>query len=142
MKLGSPEYLVEVQKQTNVDEEYLRLAKNEYDSYTMVLEAEPAKGVKEPVIIGYKEEAGKIVDIWAGQRPTTYVLSGPYGVWVDILLGKIGPTKAFTMRKLKVKGNFIKFLASSDSAIRWTQILQTIPTEFEGDYAKFNMPGK
>ena len=141
MKFGSPEYLAEVQRRTNSDAEYLQMAKNENESYTMILEAEPKHGVLSPVSIGYQEKEGKIVDIWSGERPTTFTLSGSYGVWVDILRGKLGPNKAFTMRKLKVRGNFLKLLASSDSTIRWLKILQGIPTAFEGDYTQFNITG-
>lgn len=142
MKLGSPEYLAEVQRRTNSNEEYLKLAKNENDSYTLILEAEPEKGVPNTITISYREEAGKIVEIVPEGRPTSFTLSGPYGVWVDILRGKLSPTKAFTMRKLKVRGNFLKLLASSDTTIAWLKILTTIPTEFEGEYAAFNLKGE
>ena len=142
MKLGSPEYLEEIKKRSNADEEYRRLAANDTDSYTMVLEAEPAKGVSAAVTIGYGLQNGVIADIWSGERKTTYTLSGKYGVWVEILRGKLGPNKAFTMRKLKVRGNFLKLLAGSDSTLRWVEILKTIPTEFEGAYAQYNLPGQ
>ncbi|MBC7338934.1 MAG: hypothetical protein H5U04_03630 [Firmicutes bacterium] len=45
MKLGSPEYLEAMKEATNADAEYRRLAKNESESYLLVLEAEPARGV-------------------------------------------------------------------------------------------------
>jgi hypothetical protein len=48
--------------------------------------------------------------------------------------------KVFIMRKLKVRGNFLKLLRGADSTVRWVQILQTIPTEFEGEYAQYNLP--
>jgi putative sterol carrier protein len=141
MKLGSPEYLEEVQKRTNADEEYRRLAAEEHDSYTLVIQAEPDKGVHEDLVVGFRVDGGQITEIWQGERPTDFTLSGPYGVWVDILRGKLGPMKAFTMRKLKVRGNFLKLLRGADSTVRWVQILQTIPTEFEGEYAQYNLPG-
>jgi len=142
MKLGSPEYLEEVKKRSNADEEYRRLAAEDIDSYTMVLEAEPDKGVMETVTIGYDLQNGEITAIWTGERKTTYTLSGRYGVWVDILRGKLGPNKAFTMRKLKVRGNFLKLLASADSTLRWVEVLKTIPTDFEGVYEQYNLPGQ
>jgi len=141
MKLGSLEYLDEVQKRTNADEKYRRLAAEEHDSYTLVIQAEPQKGVNQDMVVGFRVDAGQITDIWQGERPTDFTLLGPYGVWVDILRGALGPNKAFTMRKLKVRGNFLKLLMGSDSTIRWVQILQTIPTEFEGVYAQYNLPG-
>ena len=143
MKVGSPEYPAEVQRRTNSDAEYLQMAKNENESYTMIMEADPKHGVLSSVIIGYQAKEGKIVDIWSGKRLTTFMIFGPYGVWVDILRGKLGPRKAFFMHNLKVRGNFLKTLSKSrnDSVIRWLKILQSIPTAFEGDYAQFNITG-
>ena len=140
MKLGSPEYLAEVQKRTNADEEYRRLAASEHDSYTLMLQAEPQRGVDEDVVVGFRVEAGEIAEIWQGERPTDFTLLGPYGVWVDILRGELGPNKAFTMRKLKIRGNFLRLLRGADSTIRWVEILRTVPTEFEGEYAPCNFP--
>jgi len=42
-------------------------------------------------------------------------------------------------RKLKVKGNFMKLLKYSDGMLRWVEILRTIPTKFEGQYAQHNI---
>lgn len=141
MKLCSQEYMDEVKKRTNADAEYRRLAKNDTESYTMTLSAEPDKGVKSSLVAGYSLLKGEITEAWLGDRKTTFTLSGPYGVWVDVLRGAISPNKALTMRKLRVSGPLLKLLAGADSTMRWVEILRSIPTEFEGDYAKFNMPG-
>jgi hypothetical protein len=45
------------------------------------------------------------------------------------------------MRKLKTQGPFLQLLAGSKRIIRWVEILRTIPTEFEGTYAQYNLPG-
>ncbi|MGQ9585630.1 MAG: SCP2 sterol-binding domain-containing protein [Anaerolineae bacterium] len=136
MKLGSLEYLEEVKTRSNADAKYRELAKGQNESYTLVLEAEPAKGVLQPVIVGFTTADGEITEIWKGERPTLFTLSAPYGVWVDILKGKLGPTKAITMRKLRTQGPFLQLLKGADRTIRWVEILRTIPTEFEGDYAR------
>jgi len=62
-------------------------------------------------------------------------------VWVEVRRGAISPNQALTMRKLKVSGNILRLLKGADSTIRWVEVLRTIPTEFAGDYAKYNMPG-
>lgn len=142
VKFASPEYLEEMKKRTNSDPKYQELAKNESGSYTMILQAEPENGVPNTIVVGYREENGKIVETWVGERPTDFVISGKYGVWVDILNGKMGPTKAFVMRKLKVKGDFLKIVQGSAATDRWIQILRTIPTEFEGKYAQYNIKGE
>ena len=84
LKFGSLEYMNEVMKRTNADAEYERLSKEETGSFTMLLGAEPANGIPKPIVVGYREEKGKILEVWEGERQTDFVLSGPYGVWVDI----------------------------------------------------------
>jgi putative sterol carrier protein len=141
MRFGTLEYLEEVKRCSNADEEYQRLAKDESDSYLMVVKAEPDKGIPETLTIGYAADHGTITEVWIGERKTDFVLQGPYGVWVRILNGKLDPNKAMMMRKLKVKGNLLQLLRTADATIRWLQVLQTIPTEFEGDYADQSFTG-
>lgn len=142
MKLGSKEYMDEVGRRSNADEKYRKLAKGQFETYTLVLEAEPAKGVHAPVIVGFECRDGEFVEVWEGARPTLFTLSAPYGTWVEILRGKLGATKAITMRKLKVQGPFLQLLKGGDRVLLWVDILRTIPTEFEGDYAQYNIAGQ
>jgi len=141
MELASKEYLKEVMKRSNADEKYLKLAKGENASYTFMIQAEPEKGVEKDIVLGYTVEDGVTTDIWLGERKTEFTISGKYGVWVNILIGKTGVTKAFLMRKLKVRGNLMKIIKMSKATERWLEILRTIPTEFHGEYAKYNIKG-
>jgi hypothetical protein len=142
MKLASLEYLEEVKKRSNADEKYLDLAKGNNESYTLVLEPEPDKDVSEQIITGFDNVDGMMNEVWLGQRPTQFTLSAPYGVWVDILRGKMGPTKAIASRKLKTQGPFLQLLQGGNRIIRWVEILRTVPTEFEGTYAQYDLPGE
>jgi putative sterol carrier protein len=141
MKFGSMEYLEEVQRRSNGDAEYQRLAKDECDSYLMVVQAEPDKEVPRTLRIGYAADQGTITEVWIGERRTDFVLTGSYGVWVRILTGDLDPNKALMMRKLKVKGNLLQLLRTADATIRWLQVLQTISTEFEGEYVAQSFAG-
>lgn len=141
MEFCSSEYLEEAKKRTNSDEKYLELAKGEHASYTLRIKAEPEKEVNNDIVIGYVVEDGRIVDIWRGERDTDFSITGKYGVWVNVLLGKLGATKALMMRKLKVKGNLLKLLKYTKPTMRWLEILRTIPTEFHGEYSKHNFKG-
>lgn len=141
MKLGSPEYMQEVVKKTNSDAKYLELSKDENEIYTLVLEAEPEKGVSEALTLCYRIENGKIAEVFPTEREASFRLSAPYGIWVEILIGKLGANKALMTRKVKVKGNFMKLLKYSEGVLRWVEILKTLPTEFEGQYAQFNIKG-
>jgi len=141
MKLATEEYFAEVQKRTNEDEQYRKLAKGENESYMMVMKAEPDNGVPEDLSGGYQLKDGEMVEVWLGERDATFTLTAPYRIWVDILRGHLNATKALSLRKLKVKGSFLKLLKSSKSTDRWVQILQSIPTEFEGEYSKYDTTG-
>jgi len=137
----SSEYLEEAKKKTNSDEEYLELAKDEYASYTFVIKAEPEKGVDRDLVVGYVVDDGRIADIWLGERETDFTITGKYEVWVKVLLGKLGATKALMMRKLKVTGDLLKLMKYTKPTLRWLEILRTIPTEFHGEYSKHNIKG-
>lgn len=139
MELASKEYLKEVMERSNADEKYLELAKGENASYTFMIQAEPHKGVEKDIVLGYTVEDGVTTDIWLGERKTDFTISGKYGVWVNILTGKTGVTKAFLTRKLKVRGDLMKILKLSAATERWLEILRTIPTEFHGEYAQYNI---
>jgi len=141
MELASDKYLKEVMKRSNADKKYLELAKGENASYTFMIQAEPEKGVEKDIVLGYNVEDGVTTDIWLGERKTEFTISGKYGVWVGILTGKTGVTKAFLTRKLKVRGNLMKILKMSKATERWLEILRGIPTEFHGEYAQFNIKG-
>jgi SCP-2 sterol transfer family len=141
MKLASLEYMEEAKKRSNVDAQYLELSKGNNESYTLVLEPEPEHGVVDTIVIGFDNVDGLMNQAWLGQRSTQFTLSAPYGVWVDILRGKMGPTKAITMRKLKTQGPFLQLLQGGARIIRWVEILRTIPTEFEGSYVQYNLSG-
>jgi putative sterol carrier protein len=141
MEFPSDKYLKEVMKRSNADAKYLELAKGENASYTFMIQAEPEKGVEKDIVLGYNVEDGVTTDIWLGEKKTEFTISGKYGVWVNILTGKMGVRRAFLMRKLKVRGNLMKILKLSSATERWLEILRTIPTEFHGEYAKLNIKG-
>lgn len=140
MKLGTTEYLKEVQKRENEDEEFRRLSKGESESYTFVMKAEPDKGVPEDVVLGQQARDGEIIENWIGYRDTDFTMTARYGVWVDILRGKLSLDKAVLLRKIKLKGGLFK-LMKYKSNDRYMEIIVSIPTEFEGDYARYNTSG-
>ncbi|MBM4429159.1 MAG: SCP2 sterol-binding domain-containing protein [Chloroflexi bacterium] len=141
MKLGSPEYMQEAARRSNADEKYQALAKGQCETYTLVLEAEPTKGIPDPLVVGFDCQDGQFVATWQGSKPTLFTLSAPYSTWVDVLRGKLGATKAITMRMLKVQGPFLQLLKGGNRVLHWVEILRTIPTEFEGEYAQYNIEG-
>jgi len=51
----------------------------------------------------------------------------------------MGPIAAMTTRRLKIRGNILRLLSGSDSTLRMVELLRTIPTEFEGQYASIKL---
>ncbi|MFW9800455.1 MAG: SCP2 sterol-binding domain-containing protein [Candidatus Thorarchaeota archaeon] len=135
IELGSDAYLTEFKKKLNDDDAYRTLAAKVADSYTLVLQAEPDKGVDNTLIVGFEIKEGEMTDIWLGEKETSYILSARYRVWVDILLGKIGANRAFITRKLKIKGNMPRLLKTAKATDRLVELLRELPTEFHGDYS-------
>lgn len=135
MLLGSDQYLAEFQKRLSADKEYAELAKGVDDTYTLVLQAEPDKGVPETMTVGFGINAGRMTAMWKGERETSFILSAPYGVWVDILLGKIGANRAFITRKLKIVGNMPRLLKTAKATERLVEVLRGVPTSLHGKYA-------
>jgi putative sterol carrier protein len=138
LELGCDKYLELFKENLNQDDEYMNLASNVNDGYTLVLQAEPDKGVGETMVVGFKIEDGKMTDIWTGERETSFILSAPYRVWVDILLGKISANRAFITRKLKIKGNMPRLLKTAKATDRLVAILREMPTEFHGEYSEYS----
>lgn len=124
----------EAKKKINEDSTYAELARDLKESYTLVMQAEPNKGVKETLVLGFEIANGKMTEAWRGERKTTFILSASYGAYVDILTGKLNVTKAFITRKLKIKGSLARLLKTSKATERFVDVLRTIPTEFEGEY--------
>ncbi|MFX0106690.1 MAG: SCP2 sterol-binding domain-containing protein [Candidatus Hodarchaeota archaeon] len=138
LELGCDEYLDKFKESLNADEEYITLAEGVNDSYTLILQGEPDKGVPDTMVVGFEIEGGKMTDIWKGERESSFILSAPYRVWVDILLGKIGANRAFITRKLKIKGNMPRLLKTAKATDRLVEILRGMPTEFHGDYKEYS----
>ena len=134
MLLGSNAWWEKAMAIVNADDEYYQLAKDIDKSYTFRVLAEPQNGVNQDIIMGYRIDHGKLVDHWEEERPTDFVISGPYKVWYQIIKGELGPIKAMTMRKLTVKGSLPELLKYNRATLRWVDLLRTIETEFHGNY--------
>lgn len=135
LELACEEYRNKFKEKINSDAEYAELASGVEDSYMLVLQAEPDKGVPDTMLVGFEIKSGKMTDIWIGEKETSFILSAPYRVWVDILLGKIGANRAFITRKLSIKGNMPRLLKTAKATDRLVTLLREIPTEFHGDYS-------
>jgi putative sterol carrier protein len=131
----SKEWIEALAEKLKNDQEYQKAAEG-FDSYfQFIVEPDPAKGVSERRAVGLY--APKCDEVWEGiRKEVDYTLSGPYGIFVDILEGRIGATKAMVTRKLRLKGNMTNLLKYKKAIDLFVGSLGEVDTEYEGDYAK------
>ncbi|MBU1671240.1 MAG: SCP2 sterol-binding domain-containing protein [Actinobacteria bacterium] len=134
MKAFSREWIDTLAEKLKNDEEYQKAAVGFDAVFQFIVEPEPDRGIAE------RREVGIVLptcdETWEGLRDdANYVMSGRYGVYVDVLTGAMGATKAITMRKLKVKGNLANLLKYKRAIDRYVEVLGEVESEFEGDYA-------
>ena len=130
----SKEWIEALAEKLKNDQEYQKAAEGFDSRFQFIVEPEPAKGVNERYAVGLF--APQCDEVWEGiRKDVDYTLSGPYGVFVDILHGKIGATKAMVTRKLRLKGNMTNLLKYKRAVDLFVGALGEVDTEFEGDYA-------
>jgi len=122
-------------------------------TYTLRVEPEPENRVEKALTVGFSVVDGEIGEVWTNERRTTQftdlVISGKYGVWVDLIRNRTSITDAFLSKKLSLGGETNQIygptvwmsperlfaVALSPAAERIIEIARTIPTEFHGKYA-------
>ena len=130
----SKEWIDALAEKLKTDEVYQSAAVGFNSIYQFIVEPEPDRGVPERREVGVK--LPECDETWEGVRDdATYTMSGKYGVYVDVLKGNIGATRAITLRKLKVKGNLANLLKFKRAIDRYVEVLGEVDTDFEGDYA-------
>lgn len=133
MNVFSKEWIDTLAERLKADEEYQKAAVGFDAIFQFIVEPEPEKGIPD------RREVGIVLptcdETWEGMRDdANYTMSGRYGVYVDVLTGKIGATRAIAMRKLKVKGNLANLLKYKRAIDRYVEVLGEVESEFEGDY--------
>lgn len=130
----SREWIDALAERLKTDEVYQKAAVGFNAIYQFIVEPEPGKGVPERREVGIK--LPECDETWEGVRDdATYSMSGKYGVYVEVLSGRLGATKAITLRKLRVKGNLANLLKFKKAIDRYIEVLGEVDTEYEGDYA-------
>jgi len=99
----------ELKKRLNSDEASTRLRKSGRNAtYTLQIEREPENGIENALTVGFAVVNGKVTDVWTDKSKLTemtdLVISGKYGVWVDMIHSRLSLTDAFFSKKLSLRG--------------------------------------
>jgi putative sterol carrier protein len=117
----SEEWVKEWVKTLNDYEAYQQAAATWEGDFLFVLEADA--GLSETVVI--------YCDLWHGKCRRAWIVSsdspapdnvefeykGPYGNWIKLLQGEIGPIKGLLQQKFRLKGNMAKVMKSTKAAM-------------------------
>jgi putative sterol carrier protein len=130
----SKEWIEALAEELKNDDEYQQAAVGFDSRFQFVVEPVPAKGVTERYAVGLK--APQCDEVWEGiRKDVDYTLSGPYSIFVEILNGNIGATKAMVTRKLRLKGNMTNLLKYKRAIDLFVAALGKVETDFEGEFA-------
>jgi putative sterol carrier protein len=131
----SQEFLSELARLLNEDREYEQSAKSFEGGLMLILEAD-GKVQKEHYL--YMEpKNGKIVEARMlgspDEKQAAFVLTGPYGAWKDIVLGKQDAVSSLMKGKLRLKqGKMAILLKNVKSSQITMKTMQKIKAEFLG----------
>ena len=82
------------------------------------------------------------VDLWHGKcrevaqlpsreaKKTEFIYEGPYGNWVKLINGEIGPIRGLLTRKFKLTGSMAKIMKYTRAASELVGCASKVPTEF------------
>jgi len=82
------------------------------------------------------------VDLWHGKcreaavvpsrdaKKTEFIYEGPYGNWVKLINGEIGPIRGLLTRKFKLTGSMAKVMKATRAASELVNTTTKVPTEF------------
>jgi hypothetical protein len=144
----------ELMKRVNSDSVFLEDKKTGRNAtYNVHVEREPENGIESDLRFGFEVIGDRMKEVWSGGERTTeltdLVFSGKYGVWVDLLTGKLALSDALLTRKLVLRGETDEIygptvwmspgpifgMSLTAAAERIVEVARTIPTEFHGKYS-------
>ena len=59
-----------------------------------------------------------------------YRISAPYSLWIKMIKGEEDAFSAFTTRKVKVRGNMLRLMMNSGTAVALVKALADMPVDF------------
>lgn len=132
LKLGTKEWIDAMAEQLRNDATYQQKARGFNSYYQFIFE--PGNGINERRACGLYLPVAN--ETWVGEREAGYVMSGTYGVYYQVLQGKLGATMVITTRKLSVRGNLANLLRYNGAINRFVELMRGLDVEFEGEAAR------
>lgn len=133
---ATEEWLGAYKDAINASPEIAEAAKDWERDIAIVVEADPEHGIPIDLCGWFDVQHGKcreakIVTPEEGER-ATYVISGPYLRWKDVIEGRIDPIKGMLQGKLKVRGDVHTLAREVKATEALVKIARSVTTDFPG----------
>ena len=124
----SAEWMQDIKEKLNTDEQYAQIAQKWEGDMRLVLD--PDNSLKDSMWLYFDLWHGKCRDAYIEDQSSSlkpaFILKAPYGNFIRILSGEVGPMQALMSRMLSVRGNFAVLMRSVPTVINFVRCCQEV----------------
>jgi putative sterol carrier protein len=127
-KFATPEFMLAIKEKLNTDDKYAKIAQNWEGDMRLVLEPDST----------FHETKWLYFDLWHGKcreayiedlsssKTPAFILKGPYGNYIKLLSGAMGPMQALMTRKLGVQGSMAYMMRNVPTVLDFVRCCQEV----------------
>ncbi|HXF56617.1 MAG TPA: SCP2 sterol-binding domain-containing protein [Actinomycetota bacterium] len=135
LRFPSKEWVDEYVRRVRESEAYRAAAADWEGDLCFVFEAEPDRGVPEPVWVWMDLWHGEVRDHRYGVPPgegerARYVVRAPYSRWKEVIRGELDPVRGILQGKLKLRGDLATIVRHVQAAHELVTVAASVPTRF------------
>jgi putative sterol carrier protein len=124
----SSDWMQAIKDKLNTDQQYARIAQKWEGDLRFILE--PDNLFNETMRIYFDLWHGKCRDAYIEDQSSTtepaFILSAPYGNFIKVLTGEVGPMQALMTRMLSVKGSMAMFMRNVPTVLNFVRCCQEV----------------
>ncbi|HON94832.1 MAG TPA: SCP2 sterol-binding domain-containing protein [Deltaproteobacteria bacterium] len=139
VKAMTQEWMDAYKAAIQADPEYRTIAKDWEGSVALICNADPSKGVPEPIYLFQDYWHGDVGEFVvcdkAKAESAKFVMTGDYSRWKQVALKELDATKALLQGKLKMKGDLPYVVRNIKTVNKVIDILGAFETQWPDDPA-------
>lgn len=141
LRFPSKEWVDEFVRRVRQSEAYRAAAGDWEGDLCFVFEAEPDRGVPEPVWVWMDLWRGEVRDHRYGVPPqegerARFVILAPYSRWKEVIRRELDPIRGILQGKLKLRGDLPTIVRHVQAAHELVNVAASVPTRFADEVRK------
>ncbi|MFZ2096600.1 MAG: SCP2 sterol-binding domain-containing protein [Anaerolineales bacterium] len=124
----SSDWMQAIKDKLNTDQQYARIAQKWEGDLRFILE--PDNLFNETMWLYFDLWHGRCRDAYIEDQSSTtepaFILSAPYGNFIKVLTGEVGPMQALMTRMLSVKGSMAMFMRNVPTVLNFVRCCQEV----------------